>query len=160
MNSGRIIKPRYEMTSYDGQEVVTRTLSNEQMAQIDPQSFDYYLSLNRGIWAFRDIDGKWIEHNNAIWPGLGYVSIRLIQAMQLNVMEGFQRPDEIAELTGCTTLRNGNALSARLKAIRDSHQESYEQAHFFLSRRAGGFAIAWNPQYTWLSLERIRSDRQ
>jgi hypothetical protein len=155
MNSKKIIKHRYEVTVYDRQEVTTKSMTRDQVMQINPQSFDYFLSLAFGIWAFRTAEDKWIAHEAADWPGIGNTGIKIIQATQLNPRE-FLIPAEIAELTGCATLRNSNALSARLKAIREAHKESFKYPNFFLSRRDGGFAIAWNAEKTWAWIERIR----
>ena len=146
---------RYEVTIYDGQTIVTRTMTREQVMEINPQSFDYFLSAAFGIWAFRTADGDWIEHRGADWPGLGDVCIKIIRAIQITRGE-FQTPDDVVDLTGYHTLRNGNALSARLKAIREAHKDSFKSPHFFLSRRAGGFAIAWHHDKSWCWVERIR----
>jgi len=154
MNLNRNPKPRYEVLAYDGQTITSKTVTHEQVTVINHQSADYFLSPVFGIWAFRTKDDEWIEHRGADWPGLGDVCIRIVQAVQLNPGE-FLTPTEIAELTGRPTLRENNALSARLMAIRRAHKESYEKPHFFLSRKAGGFAIAWNPQCAWMWIERI-----
>jgi hypothetical protein len=156
MNPKRITQPYYECTTYDGHNISTQTLTREQVLAISPQSVDHFLSCALGIWGFRTADGEWIEHRGGDWPGLGDTGIRIIQAIQINPGE-FLSPTLIAELTGCSTLRNGYALSARLMALREIHKESFRTSkpHFFLSRRAGGFAVCWNPQRTWCSIDRI-----
>lgn len=149
------INARYDLTAYDGQEVIAKTITKEQLSQIQAQHYDYFFSKTLGRWAFRSSDGQWICHENARWPGIGETCIRVTQAVQMNPGE-FQTPDDIAELTGYDTLRNHNALSARLKAIREAHKESHRHPNFFLSRRGGGYGIAWNPLKTWCWVERIR----
>ena len=153
MNNAHIIKPRYELTTYDGQEVEVRSISWEEYLQFDPKNYDFFMSQSQAIWGYRDSDGDWIEHR-IDWPGLGNTCIKIIQAVQLNA-GSFQTPADIAYLTGIDKLAENNNLSARFLAIRKSHQESYENARFWLSRRAGGMAVAWNPLHTWVWLERI-----
>ena len=145
---------RYEKIHYDGKAITTKTITYEQAKAIIPQSADYFQSSAFGILAFRTLDDEWIEHRQGISPGLGDVCLRIIQALQLNPGE-FLTPPEIAELTGRDSLRENNVLSARLMAIRKAHKECHSKPHFFLSRRPGGFAVAWNPRCSWIWLERI-----
>ena len=154
MNTNKSMKPRYEVTNYDAQTITTKNMTREQVMAINPQSVDYFLSITFGIWGFRTDQDEWIEHSAGNWPGLGDVCIRIIQAIQLNPRE-FLKPSQIADLTGCFTLRENNVLAARLLAIRRIHKESAEKPHFFKSRRPGGYALAWNPEKTWLWIERI-----
>jgi hypothetical protein len=154
MKIGKLTNSRYEVTHYDGKTFNARTVTNEELTEIDQQSVDYFQSSAFGIRAFRTADGQWVEHRDGDCPGLGDVCIRIIQALQLNPGE-FLTPEVIAELTGRPSLRENNVLSARLMAIRRAHQESNKKPHFFLSRRAGGFAVAWNPQCTWMWVDRI-----
>ncbi len=148
-------KPRYDILAYDGQTVTNKTMTRQQVMAINPQSVDYFFSTTFGIWGFRTDEDEWVEHSAADWPGIGNTCIRIIQAVQLNPGE-FLTPQDITELTGYFTLRDNNALSARLMKIREAHKESYKKPHFFLSRKAGGYAIAWNPQCTWMWIERIK----
>ena len=154
MNPNNKIKPRYEVTTYDGQTITTKTMTQEQVTGIKPQAVDHFLSSVFGIWGLRTADDKWVEHRGADWRGLGDSCIRIIQALQLNPGQ-FLAPAMIAELTGRSSFRDNSVLSARLMAIRKAHQESNKKPHFFLSRRAGGFGISWNPQLSWMSIERI-----
>lgn len=156
MNTHPLNNPRYEVTHYDTQEVTTQTMTRRQIAELNPQGVDYFLSVALGIWAFRTADGHWVECRDGIWPGFGNTCITLVRAMQLNAPE-FITPREIAALTGYSTLRDNNALSARLKAIREAHKESFRRPHFFRSRRSGGFGLAWNPEKTFCWVERIPS---
>ena len=154
MNMHEIVQPRYEVTFYDGQAIATRTMTREQVLAINPQSVDHCLSPDLGIWAFKTAEGEWIEHRGGIWPGLGDTGIKVISATQLNPGE-FLTPADIAELTGYATLRKGYALSARLMALREAHRESGRNPHFFQSRRAGGYAIGWNPECRWMRIDRM-----
>ena len=153
MNNKQIIKPRYELTSYDGHEVEVRSISWEQYQKIDPQSYDHYMSQSQGLWCYRDRQGHWIEHRIE-WPGLGNTCIKIIQSVQLNP-GSFLTPRDIAELTNVHSLAENNNLSARWLAIRQAHGETFAQPRFWLSRRAGGMAVAWHPKFTWAWLERI-----
>ena len=148
---------RYEVTTYDGSEINTGTISREQLANLQEQKYDHFFSMSLGIWAYRTIEGDWIVHEGADWPGIGDACIKIMQAMQFNPGE-FQSPDDIVYLTGYSTFRSKNALSARLKAIREAHSESSKNRNFFLSRRDGGFAIAWNAKKTWCWVERLQLD--
>ena len=151
-------KPRYDFTAYDGTDIISRTLTREQVAALQEQDYDHFFSMTLGRWVYRTFDGKWIVHEGANWPGIGKVCIKIMQAVQLNPGE-FQTPDDIAYLTGYSTLRKTtNTLSARLKAMREAHSESSKHRNFFLSRRDGGFAIAWNPKKTWCWVERVQLD--
>jgi hypothetical protein len=148
------LNARYEVMIYDGHETTVQAMERDQAMAINRQSVDHFMSISFGTWAFRTADGQWVEHTGADWPGLGDTCIKIIQALQLNPGE-FLTPDDIVELTGFHTLRNSNALSARLKAIREVHKETFRKPHFFLSRRSGGFGVSWNPQSSWASVERI-----
>lgn len=145
---------RYDVLAYDGQTINSNTVTHEQVMAINHQSADYFLSSVFGIWAFRTAEDEWIEHRGGDWPEFGEVCIRVVQAIQLNPGE-FLTPVEIAELTGRSKLRENNNLSARLMAIRKAHRECHKKPHFFLSRKAGGFGVSWNPERTWMWVERI-----
>lgn len=147
-------KARYEVTAYDGQDITTRMVTRAQLTEMQDQRYDYFFSKTLGKWSHTTTQDERIRHEHADWPGIGDTCIRIIQAIQLNPGE-FLPPGEIAQLTGFDTLRNPNALSARLKAIREAHRETFRRPHFFLTRRAGGFAIAWNPAKTWMWLEKV-----
>jgi hypothetical protein len=154
MNPNKNLKSRYEILTYDGQSFSSTTMTRDQVMEINYQSFDYVLSSVLGIWAFRTADDEWIEHRGGDWPEFGDVCIRIVQAVQLNPGD-FLKPVEVAELTGRDKLRENNNLSARLMAIRKAHRENHKQSHFFLSRKTGGFGIAWNKERTWMWIEKI-----
>ena len=148
-----IITPRYEFTYYDGHEIQDRSISAAEAKEVDRQRYDFFMSQSQAIWGYRDADGNWIKHH-IDWPGLGNTCIKIIQAVQLNA-GSFQTPADIAYLTGIDKLTENNNLSARLLALRKAHDESFSKPRFWLSRRAGGLAVAWNPEYTWAWLEKI-----
>ena len=148
-----IIVPRYEFTCYDGKEIDTRSLSGPEAQEVNRQSYCFFMSQSQALWGYRDADGRWIEHHIE-WPGLGNTCIKIIQAAQISV-PSFLAPAEVAYLTGIARLTENNNLSARWLAIRRAHKESFSQPRFWLSRRAGGMAVAWNPQLKWAWLERI-----
>ena len=154
MKTNRNIKSRYDALFCDGQTITSKNMTREQVMGINPRSFEYFLSPDFNIRAFRTAKDQWIEYSARDCPGLGDVCIRIIQALLLNPGE-FLSPREISELTGRSTLADNNALSARLMAIREAHKESFKEQNFFLSRKAGGFGIAWNPTKSWCWIERI-----
>jgi len=154
MNHQKPNKSRYEQTVYDGEPYTTKTVTYDQVMQINSQSVDHFMSPAFGTFGYRTAEGQWVEHRAGNWPGLGDTSIRIIQALQLNPGE-FLTPTQIADITGRPSLRENNVLSARLMAIRKAHKESCKKPHFFLSRRAGGFAVAWNPECSWTWVVRI-----
>lgn len=154
MNNKHIIKPRYELASYDGHEVEIRSISWQECQEINPESHDHFMSQSQGIWGYRNKQGQWIEHRIK-WPGLGNTCIKIIQSVQLNP-GAFLSPRNIAELCGIASLAENNNLSSRWLAIRKAHGESFKKTpRFFLSRRPGGMGVSWNPVRTWLSIERI-----
>jgi hypothetical protein len=144
---------RYEFTHYDGSDTSIRYLTRPQVLELNPQIVDHFLSLVLGVWAFRTADGRWVEHRGGQWPGLGSTGLRVLQAAQISLE--LLTPAEMAEITGCPLLRDNNTLSARWKALREAHEESAQRPNFFLSRRAGGFALGWNPQRSWAWLEKV-----
>ena len=148
-----IIVPRYEFTCYDGQKIDTQSLSESEAKEVNHQSYDFFMSQSQAIWGYRDENGQWIEHHIE-WPGLGNTCIKIIQAVQLNA-PSFMAPAEIAYLTGIGKLAENNNLSARYLTLRKAHGESFSRPRFWLSRRAGGMAVAWNAKHTWAWLERI-----
>jgi hypothetical protein len=154
MDRLNVHKTRYEVTTYDLREITTRTMTRDQIAELEYRRYDHFMSGVLGVWGYHTAEGEWIEHTNGDWPGIGNTCIKMIQALQLHPGE-FLIPAEIAELTACDTLRGDNALSARLKAIREAHRETFQGPHFFLSKRAHGFGVAWNGQKTWMWVERL-----
>jgi hypothetical protein len=154
MNIIKNVKYRYETIVYDGQEITTKNITRKEVMGLVHRSTDYFLSKTLGTWTFKTQAGKWIDHHDGIWPGLGNTSIKIIQALQFNPAE-FLEPKDISELTGYFTLRDNNALSACLMRIRHVHKESAQKPHFFLSRKTGGYGICWNPKCHWMWCERI-----
>ncbi len=153
MHPKKPLEAQYQVTRYDTREMNTWQVTRTEAKNIDPKSVDHFMAPDFGIWGFRTAQGHWIAHRTK-WPMLGTVSFDIIIATQLNYGD-FLPPADVVYLTGYQTLRNGNALSARWLTIRKAHNESYAEPHFFLTRRAGGFAIGWNPQRSWCWVERI-----
>lgn len=145
----------YDLTSYDGHEVVARTIDREGLEALDPQQFDHFIATHIGVFAFRNELGRWIEYSQT-WPRLGPVGIKVIRALQLNPGD-FLTPRDIAELTSYDSLRQNENLAARICAIRKSHQDTSER--FFETRRAGGYAVRWQAERTWVWVERILEDQ-
>jgi len=148
-----IIKPRYEMQSYDGQTIRCKTITREEALAADPQSVDHFRSYVANIWGYRTPDGRWIEHNGD-WKGLGDTCLKIITTVQLWPGE-YQGPEEIRYLTDVYSLKTPNNLSARWAAIRRAHNETGRKPNFFLTRRNGGYGIAWNPQRSWMVVARV-----
>ena len=152
MQKPRLITSRYEVTTCFEGNITTTTMTRDEVMAINPQSVDHYMSFAFGIWGYRTADGVWIESQNP-WPGFGETCIKIVMAAQFSLE--YLTPNDVVEMTGIPSLRNGNNLSARWLAVRQAHKETFESAHFFLSRRTGGHAIAWNPKYSWMWVERI-----
>ena len=153
MQKPNVITSRYEVTTCFEGNITTQTMSRDEVRSINPQSVDHFMSFAFGVWGYRTAEGKWIEHRTP-WNGIGDTCVRIIQAVQICVGEHLT-PADVAELTGIGSLRNGNTLSARWRMIRLAHGETYAASRFFLSRRSGGHSIAWNPEYSWIWIERI-----
>src|SRR4030042_6452704 len=102
MNTSKFNKSRYEKRHFDGKTTSTKTITYEQVMEINPQSVDHFQSSAFGIYAYRTAEGEWIEHRDGNCPGLGDVCLRIIQALQLNPAE-FLRPTETPELRARNT---------------------------------------------------------
>ena len=156
MQKPKCITPKYEVTTYLGGNITTKTMTREELMAINPKSVDHFMSFAFGIWGYRTVDGKWVE-NKIRWPGFGETCIKIVMAVQFSLE--YLTTSDVAEMTGIPGLRNGNNLSARWLAIRRAHKETFDEPHFFLSRRTGGHSIAWNPKYSWMWIERIKSNK-
>ena len=153
-----IAKPSYEIWGYDGNDQSVETISRDDVLAIDKQSVDHFLSIDFGIWAFRTADGSWIEHQLS-QRSLGTKLLKILEVVRCEPGEYFS-PKDVAELTQIYKLGEPNNLSARWRAMRLAHEESFEKPHFFLSKRTGGMGIAWNPDRSFMQITRIRTDRK
>ena len=153
-----IVTPRYDLWYYDGSKQSSETISRDDVFAIDRQSVDHFLSLDFGIWGFRTADGRWIEYDLS-QRSLGTTLLKLLDVVRCEPGE-YSSPDEVAELTQIDTLRNPNNLSARWRAMRLAHQESFKKPHFFLSKRTGGMGIAWNAERSFMQVTRIRTNNE
>jgi len=148
----------YELTRYDGAEITTRRYSHEDKQLFNPHAADHNLFFATGLWTYHGADGQWVTHFHGHWPCLGKLALDIIRAAQINVGE-FLSPADIADLVGGKAGDINNWLSTRWLAIRKAHGEMSPTSYFFLSRRAGGFAVAWHPERTWQWLERVPAER-
>ena len=152
----RIVKSRYDLWHYDGKNQSSETINRDDVLAINRQSVDHFLSLDFGIWSFRTADGRWIEYDLS-QRSLGTTLLKLLDVVRCEPGE-YSSPNEVAELTQIETLRNPNNLSARWRAMRLAHEESFNKPHFFLSKRTGGMGISWNPDRSFMQITRIRPD--
>ena len=152
----KIVKPRYELWSYDGKTASTETITKDDVLSLDERSADHILALDLGIWGFRTAEGKWVEYDLSE-RSLGSISLKILDVVRCEPGEYFS-PADIAEFTGLRKLKNPNNLSARWRAIRLAHLETYQKPNFFLSKRAGGMGIAWNPAKTFIHIEKVRAN--
>ena len=152
----KVVRPSYELWSYDGKTSSTETITKADVLSLDGESADHILALDFGIWAFRTADGDWREYDLSE-RSLGSISLKILDVVRCEPGEYFS-PADVAELTGLHSLRNPNNLSARWRALRLAHLETYKQSNFFLSKRAGGMGIAWNPEKTFIHIEKIRAN--
>lgn len=149
----KLIKPRYELLLYDGQQFSKDVITKEDFLAMKLDDIDHVLALDLGIWSFRTADGEWIEKGLSK-ASIGQVSLRLLECLQCEPGNFFSRK-EVAELTQMQSFLNLNNLSARLRALRQSHQESYRRPNFFLSKRTGGMGVCWNPAKSFMVLTKI-----
>ena len=150
------IKPRYELWSYDSKNQSVDTIGRDDVLAIDRQSVDHFLSIDFGIWAFRTADGHWIEHRLS-QRSLGTKLLKILDVVRCEPGQYFS-PKDVAELTQIDKLSEPNNLSARWRALRLAHEESFEKPNFFFSKRTGGMGIAWNPERSFMQIIRIRPD--
>ena len=152
-----IIKPHYDLWSYDGKNSFTETITKKDFLSIDRQSVDHFLALDFGLWAFRTADGTWMEYDISE-KSLGPTSLKILDVVRCEPGEYFS-PADIVALTKDESLRNPNNLSARWRAIRLAHLETFKQPNsFFLSKRAGGMGIAWNRSKSFIQITKIRNN--
>jgi len=152
----KIIKPRYELWNYNGENSFVETITKDDVLSIDRQSVDHFLALDFGIWSFRTADDNWMEYDLSE-KTLGSTSLKILDVVRCEPGEYFS-PADVTALTKIDSLRNPNNLSARWRAIRLAHLETFRQSNFFLSKRAGGMGIAWNPSKTFIQIDRIRNN--
>ncbi|MFC1762827.1 hypothetical protein ACFL6U_12210 [Planctomycetota bacterium] len=153
----RIVKPRYELWSYDGKEQSVETVSRENVLAIDRQSVDHFLAVDFGIWGFRTADGRWIEYDLS-QKSLGKILFKILDVVRCEPGEYFT-PEDVEEMTGIFNLGKKNNLSARWRALRQAHLESYPHPHFFLSKRTGGLGVGWHRARSFLQVSRIRPEQ-
>jgi len=143
----------YQVTTYDGEKMTTVAMNRAQLKDIDPQSVDHYLSFAFGRWEYRDAEGQWITQDLDS-KGLGNTGLAILLAVQ-DCPGEFLTPHQIWDQTDIYSLKTPNNLSARWMSLRRAHEESFTCPHFFLSRRTGGMAVAWNRTRTWMRVERL-----
>ncbi|MFA6186465.1 MAG: hypothetical protein WC770_04530 [Phycisphaerae bacterium] len=146
----------YDKIHYDGNIVSVKTITRDELLSLNRESVDHFLSIDLGIWAFRNSKGKWVEKKLSE-KSMGTTCLRIIECLQCEPGI-FYTPNEISELTNIYSLKNPNNLSARLRVIRLCHEETFEEPNFFLSKRAGGFGAAWNPKKTFTQIVRIKGN--
>jgi hypothetical protein len=151
-----IVTPRYEVWDYDGSQQSVETIGRGDVLAIDKESVDHFLSVDLGIWGFRTADGRWIEYDLS-QTSLGPHLLKILDVVRCEPGQYFS-PRDVAELTGLDKLAEPNNLSARWRALRLAHQESFGKPHFFLSKRTGGMGIAWNAERSFMQIIRIRPD--
>ena len=146
---------RYEITKYDGREMTVESVGIEELRAIDPRSYDHYMSTVDGTMGYKDASGHWHEYRGQ-WPGLGKETLNLLRALQLNAGD-FLTPAELMELTDNPFLRENGNVAARVAAIRNqTHADA--PGRFIETRRAGGYAVRWCPDRTWLWIDRAPVD--
>ena len=150
MNKNMRIQKKYEVTIYDGREVVAKTMMASQVKTLKPESFDHFMSTCNGVLGYRAADGQWVEHRNT-WPGMGPVGLAVLQALQLNPGD-YLTPGDIAGLTGYESLRHNDVLAARVCAIRNAHSKNRMLVE---TRGSCGYALRWPKQRIWLWVDRI-----
>lgn len=153
----RRYQPKFEQIIYNGSSFTKSIITQEDLLQIDQTIVDHYLAVDLGVLAFRNHRGEWIEYSLAK-RSIGSVCLKLLELVQCEPGTFFS-PQEIAELTTLNSLGDNNNLSARWRALRLSHDETFKQPNFFLSKRTGGIGVAWNPEKTFMQILRIKTER-
>jgi hypothetical protein len=152
----QIANSLYEKVHYDGKTVSVKTITRDEVQSLDRESVDHFLSVDLGIWEFRTSDGRWLKRRLSR-KSLGSTCLKIMECVQCEPGVFFS-PEEIAELTKIYSLKNPNNLSARLRSLRLCHEEKHEQPNFFLSKRPGGFGVAWNSEKSFMQIIRIKGN--
>lgn len=145
-------EPRYELTTYDGNEMVTKAITHADLGSIKPTAVDHFHSRLLGVLAFRTASGDWVEHHGR-WPLIGRTALAIMEAMQLNPGI-YLDPRTIAQITGFESLYNSATLATRILKLREAHKEK-GQPRFFKTVRVGGYRGCWAKERTWMWLELI-----
>lgn len=138
---------RYEITTNTG----TKSITAKEREQIDTKKPDLFISSPDGMLAFRRESGEWVEHHGK-WPGMGRVMLAVLQALMLNSGD-FLTPADIASITGVSSLRENNNLSARVAALRRFFKDKDQR--FIETRDSGSYAIRLPQCRTFLWVERV-----
>ena len=152
----RIIKSRYDLWGYDGKNQFTKTISRDDVLSINKQSFDHCLLVDFGYWGFRTADGRWIEYDLS-QKSLGNTLLQILDVVRCDPGYYFS-PEDMEELTKIHSLGTPNNLSARWRALRLAHKETFSAPHFFLSKRTGGMGVAWNSEKSFIQITKIKQD--
>jgi hypothetical protein len=147
---------QYQVTRNNGAEVTTVPVIAGEVEAIRPQDFDFYMSKPDATLGFQDHKGKWHEWSSS-WPRLGPVCLDILEALQLNAGD-YLTPTDLAEITGYESLRENGNLAARVCAIR--HTLGNSGSRFIETRTAGGYAIRWPKNRTFVVVERVPSTKQ
>lgn len=146
----------YGKIHYDGKTLSDKIITRDEVLSLDRESVDHFFSVDLGIWEYRTADGRWIKRKLSGNP-LGSTCLKIMECTQCEPGVFFG-PDEIAELTNIYSLKNPNNLSARLRSLRLYHQETHKKPNFFLSKRAGGFGVAWATEKSFIQIIRVKSN--
>jgi len=141
---------KYDVTQYDGREVTVTRMTAAEVQKIKPQAFDHFISTRDAILAFRTASGKWVERRNE-WPGVGPVGLAILRSLQMNHGD-FLTPEDMAALSSFRSLERNEVLAARVCALRNAHGDKSQR--FIETRTAGGYAIRWPGERTWLWVDR------
>lgn len=143
----------YEKIHYDTEDIDISTISREDMLAIDRTSVDHFLAVDLGICEYRAADGRWVKKKLSR-KSMGSTSLMIMEAARCEPGVYFG-PKEIARLTKLNSMRVPNNLSARWRCLRVFHNEDFRNPNFFLSKRAGGMGVAWNPEKSFIQIVRI-----
>jgi len=149
------MKMRYEITTYrgEGDEIEVRSITAEERRELDLTHYDHLLDSSRGEYAYRNAAGEWVSRP-LDGSGLGKITLDVIKAMQCNPGE-YLGPKDLAELTGNDALYGSDAVAARIKVIRQAHQEKPGAPRFFFTRKNGGYGLMWPIERSWIWIDRI-----
>lgn len=148
-----IIKPCYELIMYDQRKFSKDSITKEAFYSMAKEDVDHIMAIDFGFWGFRTADGQRIERDLSEFT-IGHVSLKVLEAVQCEPGDYFS-PADMAELTGIATLREPNNLAACWRRLRLSLHETFHKPNFLLSKRTGGYGVAWNPDRSFIQITRI-----
>jgi hypothetical protein len=129
-------------------QLVTKSLTPEQVEPIDLKSFHFCYATCLDTISYKDADGIWIDIGSQA-KGIGPVGWLILQAIQLNAGIGLNKKTLI-ELTGLYNLKNKGVLTQRIKALRAVFGEDKTTERLIVTSNNGEFTVMWPKWASWI----------